>query len=127
MMNTKRLAGALLASAALLIVAGALAQSNGGGSNDLSKEWPTYGHDPGGMRFSPLTQITPANVGADQGGMGVSHEARRLRRSGRTFRRRRGAAPAARWAIRRTAPGGAAGAGADAAGRDSGRAKIRRW
>jgi quinoprotein glucose dehydrogenase len=26
-------------------------------------EWPTYGHDPGGMRFSPLTQITPANVG----------------------------------------------------------------
>ena len=27
-----------------------------------SKEWPTYGHDPGGMRFSPLTEITPANV-----------------------------------------------------------------
>ena len=27
-----------------------------------SKEWPTYGHDPGGMRFSPLTQISPANV-----------------------------------------------------------------
>jgi quinoprotein glucose dehydrogenase len=27
-----------------------------------SKEWPTHGHDPGGMRFSPLTQITPANV-----------------------------------------------------------------
>src|SRR3954469_6108166 len=29
----------------------------------LASEWPTYGHDPGGMRFSPLTQITPANVG----------------------------------------------------------------
>src|SRR5581483_8576383 len=28
-----------------------------------SKERPTYGHDSGGMRFSPLTQITPANVG----------------------------------------------------------------
>lgn len=28
-----------------------------------SKEWPTYGHDAGGMRFSPLAQITPANVG----------------------------------------------------------------
>src|SRR6187397_1128423 len=28
-----------------------------------STEWPTYGHDPGGMRFSPLKQITPANVG----------------------------------------------------------------
>jgi len=25
-------------------------------------DWPTYGHDPGGQRFSPLTQITPANV-----------------------------------------------------------------
>src|SRR5580658_7910718 len=27
-----------------------------------SKEWPTYGHDSGGMRYSPLKQITPANV-----------------------------------------------------------------
>jgi quinoprotein glucose dehydrogenase len=27
-------------------------------------EWPEYGNDKGGMRFSPLTQITPANVGA---------------------------------------------------------------
>jgi quinoprotein glucose dehydrogenase len=25
-------------------------------------EWPTYGHDRGGQRFSPLTQITPQNV-----------------------------------------------------------------
>jgi quinoprotein glucose dehydrogenase len=25
-------------------------------------DWPTYGHDPGGQRFSPLQQITPANV-----------------------------------------------------------------
>jgi quinoprotein glucose dehydrogenase len=33
------------------------------GRPDLAKEWPTYGHDAGGMRFSPLTQITPANVG----------------------------------------------------------------
>ncbi len=29
----------------------------------LSKEWPTYGHDSGAMRFSPLTEMTPANVG----------------------------------------------------------------
>lgn len=29
---------------------------------ELSKEWPTYGHDSGGMRFSPLTELTPANV-----------------------------------------------------------------
>jgi len=27
-----------------------------------SKEWPTYGHDSGGMRYSPLKQITPGNV-----------------------------------------------------------------
>ena len=26
------------------------------------QQWLSYGHDPGGMRFSPLTQITPANV-----------------------------------------------------------------
>lgn len=25
-------------------------------------DWPVYGHDPGGMRFSPLKQITPKNV-----------------------------------------------------------------
>src|SRR5689334_6269889 len=28
-----------------------------------SAEWPNYGHDSGGVCFSPLTQITPANVG----------------------------------------------------------------
>ena len=27
-----------------------------------AKEWRTYGHDAGGMRFSPLDQITPENV-----------------------------------------------------------------
>ena len=25
-------------------------------------DWPTFGHDPAGTRFSPLKQITPANV-----------------------------------------------------------------
>jgi quinoprotein glucose dehydrogenase len=29
----------------------------------IASEWPTYGHDPGGMRYSPLKEITPANVG----------------------------------------------------------------
>ncbi len=56
-MDMYRLAGSFLVGGLLLIV-GAQAQSTA----DLSKEWPTYGHDPGGMRFSPLTQITPANV-----------------------------------------------------------------
>ena len=27
-----------------------------------STEWPTYGYDSGGTRFSPLTQLTPQNV-----------------------------------------------------------------
>jgi quinoprotein glucose dehydrogenase len=25
-------------------------------------DWPTFGHDPGGMRYSPLTQVDPTNV-----------------------------------------------------------------
>lgn len=29
---------------------------------DPAKEWPTYGHDAGAMRFSPLKQVTPDNV-----------------------------------------------------------------
>jgi quinoprotein glucose dehydrogenase len=58
-MNTKQLASVLFLFGAGAI---ALAQSTGGQSVDRSQEWPTYGHDSGGMRFSPLTQITPANV-----------------------------------------------------------------
>jgi quinoprotein glucose dehydrogenase len=60
----KRLLGTLLVSSTLIILAGgsALAQSKPGETTDTSKEWPTYGHDPGGMRFSPLTEIKTANV-----------------------------------------------------------------
>lgn len=32
------------------------------GQTAAQEGWPTIGHDPGGQRFSPLTQITPANV-----------------------------------------------------------------
>lgn len=32
------------------------------GAPPVNGDWPTYGHDKGGMRFSPLTQITPQNV-----------------------------------------------------------------
>lgn len=31
-------------------------------SSRVSPDWPTYHHDAGGSRFSPLKQITPANV-----------------------------------------------------------------
>src|SRR4029453_1697950 len=36
-------------------------------SANPSTAWPTYGHDPGGMRFSPLPELTPANVGELKG------------------------------------------------------------
>lgn len=32
------------------------------GKPSVANEWPTYGHDAGGARYSPLTQITPDNV-----------------------------------------------------------------
>src|SRR5688500_9641167 len=40
---------------ALLLIAGTTAVC-------AETEWPTYNHDAGGMRHSPLQQITPANV-----------------------------------------------------------------
>jgi quinoprotein glucose dehydrogenase len=46
---------ACLAAAAACIAPLAFAQP-------ASTEWPTYGHDAGANRFSPLKQITPANV-----------------------------------------------------------------
>jgi quinoprotein glucose dehydrogenase len=52
-MKATILAGALLAAAALPPVAHAAAPAG---------DWPTYGHDSGGDRFSPLAEITPANV-----------------------------------------------------------------
>jgi quinoprotein glucose dehydrogenase len=52
----------LLSGVVLAIGAVALAQSSRGQAAGPSTEWPTYGHDSGGMRFSPLTQITPANA-----------------------------------------------------------------
>ena len=54
-----------------------------------STEWPTYGHDSGGMRFSPLKQITPANVGTLADCLGLSPEARGLRGAGSCGPRRR--------------------------------------
>ena len=48
----------LILAAGLALAAAAHAATPSAGS-----DWPTYGHDPGGMRYSPLAQITPANVG----------------------------------------------------------------
>jgi quinoprotein glucose dehydrogenase len=44
------------------LASGVRAQSTAAAPTPSAKEWPTYGHDPGAMRFSPLTQVTPANV-----------------------------------------------------------------
>src|SRR5207302_2852825 len=30
---------------------------------DSTDDWPSYGHDPGGMRYSPLTQINRERTG----------------------------------------------------------------
>jgi quinoprotein glucose dehydrogenase len=43
---------------ACALLAGAMA----GPALAAPDDWPTYGHDAGGGRFSPLDQITPANV-----------------------------------------------------------------
>ena len=75
---------------------GAGAQSGAPRTTTPSREWPTYGHDPGGMRFSPLTQITPANVEPAQGGVGLSHEARGRADAGWPRRRSRCRRPGTR-------------------------------
>ncbi len=61
--RTERAIRGILAGIAVAALGmGAIAQSGNAQNAAASKEWPTYGHDPGGMRFSPLTQLTPANV-----------------------------------------------------------------
>src|ERR1035441_2323978 len=45
-----------------LLFGGTLAMPVGAQAQPTSKEWPTYGHDPGGMRFSPLKEIKSTNV-----------------------------------------------------------------
>jgi quinoprotein glucose dehydrogenase len=45
-----------IASIAAVVAAAALAAPRGA-------DWPVYGHDPGGARFSPLDQINARNVG----------------------------------------------------------------
>lgn len=54
----RALAGRRLAAGGLVLALGVESASWAADPSD----WPTYGHDAGGMRYSPLTQITPANV-----------------------------------------------------------------
>jgi quinoprotein glucose dehydrogenase len=57
--------GVLLSAIVVAVVADSYvgAQPAKPAANPSSTEWPTYNHDPGARRFSPVTQITPANVG----------------------------------------------------------------
>jgi quinoprotein glucose dehydrogenase len=61
-----KLTGTLLVCATVLIAANyAISGQQPPATHNVPalSEWPTYGHDAGGMRYSPLTQITPSNVG----------------------------------------------------------------
>ena len=68
--NIRGLRRLLLAGTAICVVGSSAAHAqtkNDGVAGTAAqaadaKEWPTYGHDSGGMRFSPLTQINPSNV-----------------------------------------------------------------
>ena len=70
MSKKAQLGRVLLAGTAICIasVTSAFAQTKSDGAAGTTeqaadaKEWPTYGHDSGGMRFSPLTQINASNV-----------------------------------------------------------------
>lgn len=46
----------------IVAVASALLASAQTLADESPGDWPTYGNDPGGMRFSPLTQISRQNV-----------------------------------------------------------------
>ena len=58
----KRLAALALIAGVMAAAVGAAITSQEGAPAAPGQEWVTYGHDPGGQRFSPLTQITPENV-----------------------------------------------------------------
>jgi quinoprotein glucose dehydrogenase len=46
----------------VVVCCGALICSTARGQVSQDTEWPTYGNDPGGMRYSPLAQINRENV-----------------------------------------------------------------
>src|SRR5262245_55306576 len=58
-MSSRRMAIAVAAGAAIACAAAVLAQRD---RATPSGDWPVYGHDPGGMRYSPLRQINRDNA-----------------------------------------------------------------
>src|SRR6187200_3167284 len=60
-MNMKRLFLVGVSAGLVLSLAAAAQQATPQGPQ-VTNDWPNVGNDPGGMKFSPLTQITPTNV-----------------------------------------------------------------
>jgi hypothetical protein len=67
-MNMKRLFLVGVSAGLVLSLAAAAQQATPQGPQ-LTNEWPSVGNDPGGMKFSPLTQITPAECDATHKGL----------------------------------------------------------
>jgi quinoprotein glucose dehydrogenase len=67
MITRRHLFGLAAPAVAATLMTGAYPGAQSGSSPkptaSPSTEWPTYGHDSGGLRYSPLTQVTPGNVG----------------------------------------------------------------
>src|SRR5918996_5673267 len=83
----------VLATCAASIIGIAVAAQAPAPQQVAAGDWPMYSRDPGGTRFSPLTDITPANVS-------------RLAQA---------------WSVQLTQPAGRRGGGPGAAGRGAGR------
>jgi quinoprotein glucose dehydrogenase len=49
-------------SSLLVLLCATLSSSSAHAQSGAASDWPTYGNDPGGMRYSPLTQINRENV-----------------------------------------------------------------
>jgi quinoprotein glucose dehydrogenase len=60
---TKPLACAVARASACIAALAATSCTLAAESLADSLEWPTYGHDPGGMRYAPLSDIDASNVG----------------------------------------------------------------
>ncbi len=59
----KQTGATLVCLAALPLLAAAQGAPGGGAAGGGGGDWPAYGRDAGGSRYSPLAQITRANVG----------------------------------------------------------------
>ena len=61
-----------------VIVCAAFASVAARGQVSGDTEWPNYGNDPGGMRYSPLTEINRENVSTLKVGRQSRQEAKRI-------------------------------------------------